>query len=137
MRFFCCSSRSSTRSRTTCEVPSVLREILLAVGAARFGGRRVAARGCCRGSTASTASLAAASAALSTTTTAACRRGSGRRGAAYIGELFEEAVIQRHQEEVSAARESDALAVLCKARIGLGLAGLGELGDLPVVLFRV
>ncbi len=106
-----------------------LLEIFLAIGAARFGGRGVTAgRGCCCGSTASTAALPAASATLAATT--ACGRGSGRRGGADIGELYEEAAIQRHQEEVAAARESDALAILGEARIGLGLAGLGELGDL-------
>ena len=105
-----------------------LLEVFLAVGAARFGG--------CGSPAADAAHRVprpARGRRRSPLSTAAGRgrgAGGGRGGAADVGELHEQAAIQRHHVEVAVAGEGNAFAVLGEAGIGFGVGGLGELRDL-------
>ena len=129
-RFFCCSSRCSTRSRTTWRSSfcSFLRYSWLSVPRASGVRRRR-----CRGSAGAASAALSASAAAEAASSAAGRgrgAGGGRGRGADVGELHEQAAIQRHHVEVAVAREGNALAVLREAGIGFGVGGLGELRDL-------
>ena len=60
------------------------------------------------------------------------RRGLRRAGGANVGHLLQVAGVERHDVQIAAAREVDALAIGQKMRVGLGFAGVGELADLAV-----
>ena len=99
------------------EIDLLLLEKFLAVGSFRGRGRRCSA-----------ASTAAATAAASSAG-AGCgsgRRALGRRGA-NIGQLFQQAGVERHHIEIAAAHERDALFIERELRIRFRVGGLGDL----------